>query len=69
MAPSLGKVDAVLLHLSLFILTMSTKTSLTIFIIWITFTIFFLIFPSLPVGILAIINLAFIAASIWSQEN
>tara|TARA_R100000742_G_C4203034_1_gene31579 strand:+ start:405 stop:614 length:210 start_codon:yes stop_codon:yes gene_type:complete len=69
MAPSLGKVDAVLLRLPSFILTMSTKNSLTIFIVWITFTISFLIFPSLPAGILAIINLAFIAGSIWSQES
>ena len=48
---------------------MRIKNSTTIFTIWITLTMVFLVIPFFPSGILAMINLAFVVASIWSEER
>ena len=48
---------------------MSIKNSTTIFTIWVTLTIVFLVVPYLPSGFLALINLAFLAASIWAEDK
>ena len=48
---------------------MSIKNSTTIFTIWVTLTIVFLVVPYLQAGFLALINLAFLAASIWAEDK
>ena len=48
---------------------MRIKNSTTIFTVWMTLTIVFLVVPFFPSGILAMINLAFVAASIWTEKK